>query len=125
MQNEFIDLIAKSTESGLETARKLSELNMRTFEMLLQQQSAMLNAYMDLATKSLEIAGKAKGVQELVEGQTQLGREFGERGMDLLKKNMAAMNEAGNEYGTLVQDSLKSAQSQFTTAAKAAQKKAA
>jgi colicin import membrane protein len=119
MQKEFIELIAKSTETAMESARKMSELNMRTFETLLQQQADMIGAYLDMTTKSMEAMTKAKGVQELIEGQTQLSREFGERGVAMVRKGMAVANETGTEYSNLVQEGVKTAQEQMAAAAAA------
>jgi hypothetical protein len=118
MQKEMLELITKSTETAMEAARKLSELNMRSFEAMLQQQAEMFGAYMDMTTKSIEVAGKAKGVQELISGQTELSREFGERGMETLRKNVAAASATGAEYGALLQEGVKTAQEQMATLAK-------
>lgn len=118
MQKEMLELIAKSTETAMDAARKLSELNMRTFEHMLQQQTDMVSTYMELATKSIEAAGKAKGMQELISGQTELGREFSQRGMDALRKNFAAAGATSAEYGALVEEGVKAAQEQMASLAK-------
>lgn len=124
MQKEMLELITKSTETAMEAARKLSELNMRTFEHMLQQQTEMVSTYMEMATKGIEAAGKAKGVQELISGQAELSREFGERGMEALRKNIAAASETGAEYSALIQENAKTAQEQMATLAKAGLKAA-
>jgi hypothetical protein len=64
---------------------------MRTFEQMFAQQTEMVGAYMAMTTKGIEIAGQAKGMQELVNGQAELSREFGERGLAALRKGMAAV----------------------------------
>jgi hypothetical protein len=119
MQKEMLELIAKSTETAMENARKLSELNMRTFEQMLQQQADMVSAYMDMATKSIEAAGNAKGMQDLINSQVELGRELGELGMAAVRKNFAAASQTGAEYGALVEEGVKATQEQMNSLAKA------
>lgn len=125
MQKDLIELFNKTTETSLEAARKIGELNLRTFEMFLQQQATVLGACLELSSKSFDVASKAKGMQELVEGQTQIGREMSERGMEILRKGMTAVNETSAEYAGLVQANVKSAQDQFSAATSKATKKAA
>ena len=124
MQNEIIEMFTKSTETAMEAGRKISELNMRTFERLMQQQADFMGTYMEMATKSMEVMSKAKGMQDLINGQAQLSREFSERGMDMLRKGMTVANESGSEYGNLVQEGVKTAQEQMAAVSKATLKAA-
>lgn len=118
MQKEIIELFTKSTETAIEAGRKIAELNMRTFERLMQQQADVAATYMDMATKSMNLFGKAKGVQDLIAGQAELSREFGERGMEIMRKGMAVANESGSEYTSLVQEGVKTAQERIAEATK-------
>ncbi|NTV96271.1 MAG: hypothetical protein HGA75_12785 [Thiobacillus sp.] len=84
----------------------------------------MVSTCMEMTTKSIETAGKAKGVQELISGQAELSREYSERGMEALRKNFAAATETSAEYGALVQEGVKTAQDQLATIAKSTLKAA-
>ena len=116
MQNEIISLIEKSTESAMASARKIGELNQRTFEKLFQQQADLAAFYMDAGARSLELMAKAKGYQELIAGQTALMRECGERNMAALRDGMAFANASTTEYSAMVQESVKQAQEQAAQA---------
>lgn len=117
MQKEMIEMFTKNSEAAMVAAKKLGELNLRTMDRLLAQQTELANIYMDISAKSLELFGKAKGVQELVNGQAELTRECGERCMTVLRNGMSMVNESGAEYGALVQAGVKTAQEQISEAA--------
>jgi len=116
MQKEFIELIEQSTETAMESARRIGELNQRTCEKLFQQQADLAAFYMDASTRGLELFTKAKGYQDLMAGQTALLRECGERNMAALREGMAFANESGNEYGAMFQEGVKVAREQATRA---------
>jgi CO dehydrogenase/acetyl-CoA synthase epsilon subunit len=67
---------------------------------------------------------KAKGMQELINGQAELSREFSERNMEILRKGMTVANESGSEYSNLVQEGVKSAQERIAEVTKATLKAA-
>ena len=116
MQKEIIDLIEKSTETAMASARKIGELNQRTFEKLFQQQADLAAFYMDASARGLELMSKAKGYQELIAGQTALMRECGERNMAALRDGMAFANVSSAEYGSMIQEGVKQAQEQAAQA---------
>lgn len=116
MQKEIIDLIEKSSETAMESARKIGELNQRTFEKLFQQQADLAAFYMDASARGLELMSKAKGYQELIAGHTALLRECGERNMAALRDGMAFANASTAEYSTMVQEGVKLAQEQAAQA---------
>lgn len=125
MQKEMIDLFEKSTETAMESARKVAELNQRTLEKMFQQQADLAAFYMDVSTRGLELFGKAKGYQDLVAGQTSLMRECGERCMSTLRDSMSFANETAAEYGNLAQEGFKVAQAEMSRASSVAMKAAA
>ncbi len=115
MQKEIIELFEKTTETAMTSARKIGELNQRTFEKLFQQQADLAAFYVDASVRSLELLAKAKGYQELVAGQTALLRECGERNMAALRQGVSFANASGNEYGALVEEGVKQAKDQAAT----------
>lgn len=117
MQKEIIELIEQSTETAMESARRIGELNQRTFEKMFQYQADLAAFYMDAGARGLDLITKAKGYQDLMAGQTALLRECGERNMAALREGMAFANESGNEYGAMFQEGLKVAREQATRAA--------
>lgn len=109
-------MIEKTTETTMESARKIGELNQRTFEKLFQYQADLAAFYMDAGARGLELMTKAKGYQDLIAGQTSLLRECGERNMAALRESMAFANESSTEYGAMIQEGVKMAQEQAARA---------
>ena len=116
MQKEIIELFEQTTETAMASARKIGELNQRTFEKLFQQQADLAAFYMDASVRGLELMTKAKGYQDLIAGQTALLRECGERNMSALREGVAFANMSGNEYGNMMEEGVKVAKDQAAKA---------
>lgn len=117
MQKEMIEMIEKSTETAMESARKIGELNQRTFEKMFQYQADLAAFYMDASARGLELMTKAKGYQDLIAGQTALLRECGEKNIAAVREGMTFANQSSTEYGAMIQESVKLAKEQAASAA--------
>lgn len=117
MQKQMIEMFEKSTETALESARKVGALNQRTFDQLVQQQAELAAFFMDAGARSLALMTQAKGYQDLMAGQTALLRECGERGISAMRSGVEFANASSAEYGNLAQENIKLAQEQMTQAA--------
>ncbi len=117
MQKHMIEMFEKSTETALESARKIGALNQRTFDKLVQQQAELAAFFMDAGARSLALMTQAKGYQDLMAGQTALLRECGERGISAVRSGVEFANTSSAEYGNLAQENIKLAQEQMTQAA--------
>jgi hypothetical protein len=116
MQKQMIEMFEKSTETALESARKIGELNQRTFDKMFQQQAELAAFFMDASARGLELMTKAKGYQDLLAGQTALLRECGERGIAAVRTGVTFATESSAEYGELAQEGFKVAQEQMAAA---------
>ena len=125
MQKEVIEMFEKSTESAMEASRKVSELNLRTFDKLFQQQADFAAFYMDASVRSMELFTKAKGYQDLMAGQVAIMRECGERCISAVRDSMAFANETATEYGSMTQEGIKQAQEKMAEATSLTMKAAA
>lgn len=125
MQKDVIEIIEKSNESVLEAIRKITELNMRTFDKMFQQQAELAAYYMDASSRGMELITKAKGYQDLMAGQTALAREIGERNLSVVRNSVTDVYATGNEYSALIQEGVKLAKEQVAQASDVAMKAAA
>lgn len=121
MQKQMIEMFEKSTETAMESARKIGELNQRTFDKLFQQQAELATFFMDASARSMELLTKTKGYQDLMAGQTALMRECGERGISAVRTSIDFANESSSEYSKLAQESFKIAQEQAAKASSSLQ----
>ena len=122
---EMFEMFEKSTQVIMDSVRKMNELNLRTLDRVMQQQSELAGIYMDASTKGLELVGKAKGFQDLMAGQASLVRECSERSMETVRRGMNLANESRTEYGAMVEENMKVAQEQLARASTAGLKVAA
>ena len=122
---QVIDIIEKSNETMLDAVRKFTELNMRTFDKMFQQQADLTAFYMDASARGFELVTKAKGYQDLMAGQTALAREIGERNMAVIRAGMSDVQATGSEYGNLFQEGFTLTKEQAVQASEAAMKAAA
>jgi phasin family protein len=113
MQKQIFEIFEKSTETAMESARKIGELNQRTFETMFQQQAELATFFMDASARSLELMAKAKGYQDLMAGQTALMRECGERGLAAVRTGISFATDSSAEYGNLAKENFKVAQEQM------------
>jgi hypothetical protein len=113
MQKQMIEMFEKSTETAMESARKIGELNQRTFDKMFQQQAELAAFFMDASARGLEMMTKAKGYQDLMAGQTALLRECGERGITAVRSGVTFATESSAEYSNMAQESFKVAQEQM------------
>ncbi len=125
MKKDVIEIIEKSNESFLESFRKLTELNMRTFDKLFQQQAELAAYYMDAGSRGVELLTKAKGYQDLMAGQTALAREIGERNLSVIRAGLTEVHATSNEYGNLFQEGINLAKEHVVQASDVAMKAAA
>jgi hypothetical protein len=110
---ELFEVFESSMQSMLEAGKKLTDLNLRTIDMAMQQQADLAGIYLDHSLKGLELAGKSKGFQDLLTGQAGLMRECGERCMESARKAVELATESRNQYGVLAEENVKLMQSQM------------
>ena len=113
MQKQMVGMVEKTTETGMESARKIGELNQRPFDKMFQQQTELAAFFMDASARGLELMTKAKGYQDLMAGQTALLRECGERGIAAVRTGVTFATESSAEYANLAEEGIKVAQEQM------------
>jgi hypothetical protein len=116
MQKQMIEMFEKSTETAMASARKIGELNQRTFDKMFQQQAELAAFFMDASARGLELMTQAKGYQDLMAGQTTLLRECSERGIAAVRTGVTFATESSAEYSELAQEGFKVAQEQMAAA---------
>lgn len=122
---EMFELMNRMGESAYETSRRLAEINQAAMEKLMAQQMELVDAWMEAGTKNLELLGKAKGYQEVVSGQADLAREYGQKVLSGCRNGSEVLTEARDSAAKLVDEAVKSAGENVKQATSAATKRAA
>ena len=122
---EMFEIMNKMGENSFETSRRLAEINQAALEKLMSQQMALADAWIDASVKNMELMGKAKGYQDVVSGQAELAREYGQKFLSSCKTGTEVLSEARDSATKLVDEAVKSAGDNVKQAATAATKRAA
>ena len=122
---EMFEVMNKMGENAFETSRRLAEINQAALEKLMSQQMELVDAFVETGVKNLELMAKAKGYQEVVSGQAELAREYGQKVMTSCKSGSEVLSEARESTTKLVDEAVKSAGENVKQAASATTKRAA
>jgi hypothetical protein len=117
-------MMNKMSQTSMDNMRRLAEINLRASERMLEEQVALADVALDTSVKGMELFGKAKGYQELANGQAELARAYGQRVMESYKTGAEVMTEAREALTSMLDEGVKEASASMKKAS-AAVKKAA
>jgi phasin family protein len=117
MAQDVFESWNKLGQSSFEALKKLSEINLRVGEKLLQEQIELVNSIIETSSKSAEAASKAKGVQEVLSSQSAAAQECGKRLLKSCRSYADVLAGAREEYAKLAEKSLEEANKNISTAA--------
>ena len=107
MQNEILNIFSQYNATALETAKRLGELNMNTFERIASKQAEIVGQCMESATKQAELLGSTKDYKEYLAAQTEMSRSCGEKLMTNVRETTDILNEVRNELTAMVEENTK------------------
>lgn len=110
MQSAMMDLVKQFNENAMDTAKRVGELHMKTFETLTSKQSELLNACLESSSKNAEALSKAKDPQEAVALQQVAMKECGEKWVANVREAADLLTASRDELVTIVE-----AASQYVT----------
>lgn len=116
---ENLNLYKKAVEQGYANAVELSDLQLRSFKGLMEQQLELFGLMVDTQVKQAELLGQVKDYQEYMSQQARIGRELAE---GLAAKGRAGVEFAGTagaEYRAWMEKSMQAAGESWRQAADA------
>ncbi len=109
MQNDILKNIETLNKAAIESAKRLGDINMRTFEKLAQRNLEAAADYLDGSVQQLKLMGEAKDVQSVVEEQARLSTELNEKFVEHAKKTAEVLTDVKGELNDWAQDGMKAA----------------
>ena len=79
MQNAMMDLFKQLNDNAMSSAKRVGELNMKTFETLTAKQTALLTSCFEAGTKNADALSKAKDPKEVFAMQQEVLKSCGEK----------------------------------------------
>ncbi|MCW8904970.1 phasin family protein [Sedimenticola sp.] len=118
-----LELIKEFGINGYENIRTLAEINLRTWEQLIEKQMDTFGLLVDTGIEQLSVTSKSSDPKELFNSQIALSKSLSE---NLAGKGRDAVNlatQAGNEYRSWLENGINTFNSKVTAAAEEALKK--
>ena len=95
---ENLEMLKDLGNTGFENIRALGELNLRTWEKLIEQQMDGFGLWVNTGIAQVKLITETSDYVALVKGQTELSKQFGESLNEKGRQVMALSGEAGDEY---------------------------
>jgi phasin family protein len=107
MQNDILKNIETLNQAAIASAKRLGDINMRTFEKLAQRNIEAAADYLDGSVQQFKLMGEAKDIQAAVTEQTRLSKELNEKFVEHANKTAEVLNEVKGELNDWAQDGMK------------------
>ncbi|WP_428605434.1 phasin family protein [Sedimenticola sp.] len=117
-----LELIKEFGINGYENIRSLAEINLRTWEQMVERQMDAFSIFVDAGIEQLSISGQSSDPKELFNSQIALSKTLSEK---LANKGRDAVNlatQAGSEYRSWLENGIDTFNSKVTAAAEEALK---
>jgi phasin family protein len=125
MQKELLEMVNEFNENVFASAKRLGELNMRTFEQMTAKQADIINACLESSAKQYEVLTTAKDYKDAAAAQSELLKGCNEKFLANLRETAEMMNAAREEFSGVVEEAIKYASESVEKAGEMASNKAA
>ena len=84
--------------NGFEAARSLGELNLRTWEKLVEKQAETFGLFVDAGIEMVKAGSELKDLKELVNVEMNVTKQFGENLVVKSRETLQLANDARDDY---------------------------
>lgn len=84
--------------NGFEAARSLGELNLRTWEKLVEKQTETFGLFVDAGIEMVKATSELKDPKELANAEMTVAKQFGENLAVKSRETLQLANDAGDDY---------------------------
>ena len=95
---ENLEMMKEMATDGYESARQLGDINLRTWNSMLEKQIGMFDIWFDIGVKQIELSTAAKDPKEYLGSQVALTRDMGEKLIAGGRDTVSSGGEAQGEY---------------------------
>lgn len=125
MQNEILEMVNQFNANVFASVKRISEMNMRTFEQLAGKQAEMMNDCLESSAKQYEVLTTAKDYKTALAAQGELLKGVNEKYMANVRETAEIMTAVREELTGMVEEAVKYTSATVEKAGKVAAKKAA
>ncbi len=125
MRNDYLDMVNKFNANFFASAKRLGDLNLKTFEKLAAKQAEIINDCLESTTKHYEVLTTSKDYKEAMAAQSELFKGCNEKMVGSLREAAELMASVREEYSNMVEEAVKQASDSVEEATAVATKKKA
>jgi phasin family protein len=107
MQNEMMNIVKQFSDSAMASAKKIGELNMKTFETLATKQADLMKSCVEMGTKNAEAVTKVKDLTELTALQQDVTRTCGEKWVANMREATEMLTAVRDELTVIMEEAAK------------------
>jgi|GEM_PF-416314 colicin import membrane protein len=109
MQNAMMDLFKQLNDNAMSSAKRVGELNMKTFETLTAKQTALLSSCFEAGTKNADALSKAKDPKEVFAMQQEVLKSCGEKWLANVREAAELLTATRDELVAIAEEAAKQA----------------
>ncbi len=125
MQTQFLEMVNQFNENVFASAKRLGDLNMRTFEQFAAKQAAVLNDCVESSAKHYEVLTSAKDYKAAMAAQSELMKGCNEKLLANMRETAEILTSVRDELTGLVEEAVKYTSESVEKAGQVAKNKAA
>ena len=95
---ENLEMLKEVADNGYEATRQLGEINLNTWNKIVEKQIDMFGVWLEAGVKQIELSTTVKDPKEYLESQVALAREVGEKLIAGGREAISTGSEAQGEY---------------------------
>lgn len=118
-----LELLKEFGINGYENIRSLAEINLRTWEQLVEKQLDTFGVLVDAGIEQLTVSSRSTDPKALLDSQVALGKNLGETLASKGRETVNLATQAGNEYRSWLESGINTFNSKVSAAAEEALKK--
>ena len=125
MQNDLLEMVNQFNENVLASVKRISDLNMRTFEQLSSKQAEIMNDCLESTAKQYEVLSKAKDYKDAMSAQGELLKGCNEKYLANVRETAEMLNAVREEVTGMVEEAVQYTKESVEKATEMAAKNAA
>ena len=107
MQKDVVNGFEQFNKAAMESVRKVSEINMRIFERMAEEQMAAATEMLEGGVKQVEALSGAKDMQTMFKAQSDYATNMSDKMVAHARKTAEILTEAKDGYAKLFEEGMK------------------
>lgn len=122
---DMMNIVKKFSDDAMESAKKIGDLNMKTFEELTGKQTDLVKSFVEMSTKNAEAATKVKDMGELASLQQETVTAYNDKLITSMREATDVLTAARDELVSIMEEAAKNNQANAEDAVEAGKQVAA